>query len=76
MSYDARTIPFTLVNYLDNASFCVCGTALFNVLYRKTVSMDLKRIANIVTSSGVTVVPFDCNFCSMKCVKQYLPEFY
>ncbi|XP_076753627.1 leucine-rich repeat 47 [Xylocopa sonorina] len=67
-SYDASIIPFTLVKYLDNAKYCVCGNPCFQCYVRKFVDFHLTIIANNIKSSGSTIIPFDCHFCSIKCV--------
>ncbi|XP_043791303.1 leucine-rich repeat protein 1 [Apis laboriosa] len=67
--YDASIIPFTLVKYLDEAKYCVCGNPCFNYYIRKFVKFNLNTIANIIKSSDTTVLPFDCYFCSKKCIR-------
>ncbi|KAK9309863.1 hypothetical protein QLX08_000665 [Tetragonisca angustula] len=67
-SYDASIIPFTLVKYLDEAKYCVCGSACFHCYIRKFVRFSLNIIANTIKSTETTLIPFDCYFCSIKCV--------
>lgn len=67
--YDASIIPFTLVKYLDEAKYCVCGNPCFNYYIRKFMKFSLNTIANIIKSSDSTVLPFDCYFCSKKCIR-------
>ncbi|XP_033324479.1 leucine-rich repeat 47 isoform X2 [Megalopta genalis] len=69
LSYDASTIPLTLVKYLDAAKYCVCGNPCFDSYRRKFVEFLLTTIANSVKSSGHITVPFDCYFCSSNCVR-------
>lgn len=67
--YDASIIPFTLVKYLDEAKYCICGNPCFNYYIRKFMKFSLNTIANIIKSSDSTVLPFDCYFCSKKCIR-------
>ncbi|PNF40776.1 Leucine-rich repeat protein 1 [Cryptotermes secundus] len=68
--YSPEIIPRTLVFYLDNAHYCVCGSACFEMFMRKYVQLQLNHIANTVTLSQDvdTVVPTDAFYCSHKCV--------
>lgn len=68
-SYDASLIPLTLVKYLDEAKYCICGNSCFQCYVRKSVEFNLSLIANSVKSSGNTVVPFNCYFCSTRCLR-------
>lgn len=67
-SYDASIIPFTLVKYLDEAKYCLCGNPCFYYYLRKFVSFDCNIATNIIKSTESTLLPFDCYFCSSKCV--------
>ncbi|XP_033205001.1 leucine-rich repeat 47 [Bombus vancouverensis nearcticus] len=67
-SYDASIIPFTLVKYLDEAKYCLCGNPCFHYYLRKFVSFDCNIATNIIKSTESTLLPFDCYFCSSKCV--------
>ena len=69
--YDASLIPFTLVKYLNEAKYCVCGNPCFQCYIRKFVEFHLSLIANSVKSSGNITVPFNCYFCSITCVCCY-----
>ncbi|XP_018578634.1 leucine-rich repeat protein 1-like [Anoplophora glabripennis] len=66
--YFSGNLPLTLVNYLDNAKYCVCGKACFEVYLRSSHNLLLGNIAESVSSSfGDMYVPIDCYFCSLKC---------
>ncbi|XP_017883672.1 leucine-rich repeat protein 1 [Ceratina calcarata] len=65
--YDASIIPYTLVKYLDNAKYCICGDACFQYYARKFVDFSLNAIASNIKSSGNATIPFDCYFCSIRC---------
>lgn len=68
--YSPEIIPRSLVFYLDNAHYCVCGSACFEVFLRKHVPLQLNHIANtvILSHNADTIVPTDTFFCSHKCV--------
>lgn len=72
--YDASIIPYTLVKYLDNAKYCICGDACFQYCTRKFVDYSLHAIASIVKSSGNSATPFDCYFCSIRCINSVKPR--
>ncbi|KAG5892583.1 hypothetical protein JTB14_036792 [Gonioctena quinquepunctata] len=69
LPYPPGALPLTVINYLDNASFCVCGKACFDVFFRSSHNLMLTNIAESVsTSVGEKMyVPIDCCFCSLKC---------
>ncbi|XP_015609820.1 leucine-rich repeat protein 1 [Cephus cinctus] len=68
--YDASTIPYTLVKYLDEAQYCVCGSAFFDSYLRRPVPFNLNDIAASIRTSGDCIVPLDCYFCSTQCLAQ------
>ncbi|XP_017789934.1 PREDICTED: leucine-rich repeat protein 1 [Habropoda laboriosa] len=70
-SYDASIIPFTLVKYLDEAKYCVCGNACFHCYIQKFVDFHLNIVATVIKSSGNITVPFDCYFCSIRCIYHF-----
>ncbi|CAK9821529.1 Leucine-rich repeat protein 1 [Anthophora retusa] len=70
-SYDASIIPLTLVKYLDEANYCVCGNACFHCYIRKFVEFHLNVVANVIKSSGNIIIPFDCYFCSIRCICRF-----
>lgn len=69
--YSKETIPVTLVVYLDDAEYCVCGNALFGASLRHTFMLPLGSVADIYTVSNTTLVyaPIDCRFCSLACFR-------
>ncbi|XP_053989160.1 leucine-rich repeat protein 1 [Hylaeus volcanicus] len=69
--YDASLIPVTLVKFLDNAKYCMCGNPCFDCYIRKFMEFHLSIIANSVKSSENVTVPFDCYFCSISCLSSY-----
>ncbi|XP_034181315.1 leucine-rich repeat 47 [Osmia lignaria lignaria] len=74
--YDASIIPFTLVRYLNEAKYCVCGNPCFQYYIRKFVEYNLSTIANSVKSSENSTVQFDCYFCTIKCESCYAKVRY
>ncbi|XP_071857022.1 leucine-rich repeat 47 [Bombus fervidus] len=73
-SYDASIIPLTLVKYLDEAKYCLCGNPCFHYYLRKFVSFHCNIATNMIKSTESTLLPFDCYFCSSKCI--YYPLLY
>jgi hypothetical protein len=75
--YSPEIIPRSLVFYLDNAHYCVCGSACFEMFIRRSDSLQLKRIANTLTfSENVgTTVQAETFYCSRKCVKLVTEAF-
>lgn len=71
INYDASLIPNTLVQYLDSAKYCVCGTACFQYFLRKIIHFDLNSTTCSVKSSNNSIVPYDCFFCSLNCFGFY-----
>ncbi|KAJ8971497.1 hypothetical protein NQ317_013136 [Molorchus minor] len=69
LPYPAGTLPLTLIDYLDNAMYCVCGKACFSVFLRNSQNLLLGTIADSVSSSvgDLVYVPIDCYFCSLRC---------
>lgn len=66
--YSAEIVPYTIVNYLDNAHYCVCGNACFNVFIRLPNMLFLSTVAySLYSSNGISYVPIDCYYCSLKC---------
>ncbi|CAG9823098.1 unnamed protein product [Phaedon cochleariae] len=69
LAYPPGSLPSTVIHYLDNANYCVCGRACFQVYVKSSHHLMLTSIAETVnTSVGEKMfVPMDCYFCSMKC---------
>lgn len=66
--YDKKTLPSTVVSYLDCAKYCICGKACFNNFIRHSQTLLLSSIArNLNLSPGLEFVPLDSYFCSLKC---------
>ncbi|KAJ8934464.1 hypothetical protein NQ314_013339 [Rhamnusium bicolor] len=67
--YPPGSLPLTLIDYLDNAKFCVCGKACFELYLRSSHNLLLGNIAESVSSSAgdMMYVPIDCYFCSLRC---------
>ncbi|XP_018320874.1 leucine-rich repeat protein 1 [Agrilus planipennis] len=67
--YASDMLPLTLCDYLDLAKFCICGNACFNTYIRQNILLRLNSIAEKVSISlnGITTVPIECWFCSLKC---------
>ncbi|XP_077281852.1 leucine-rich repeat 47 [Temnothorax americanus] len=70
ITYDASTIPYTLVEYLDEAKCCyLCRTACFDCYIRKLVRLPL-QLVELKTSVG-TAFKFESYFCSLPCASAY-----
>ncbi|XP_011304389.1 leucine-rich repeat protein 1 [Fopius arisanus] len=72
LDYDASIIPFTLVSYLDNASYCVCGEPVLGEDNCLQVSRNVSQIAKEVTASEDINVSFQCVLCSLSCAQSIL----
>ncbi|KAK0090968.1 hypothetical protein PV326_003945 [Microctonus aethiopoides] len=71
-NYNAATIPFTLVQYLDDAKLCPCGNSCFDVYIHKIVRRNPQPFAKQIVSSMVEYyVPFSCTFCCTKCANEW-----
>ena len=71
LHYDKSTIPFTLVKYLDDARYCVCGKACFQENIRARMEVTLSRFARSVKLSGESMSLLDSFFCTTKCANQF-----
>ncbi|KAJ8672902.1 hypothetical protein QAD02_004163 [Eretmocerus hayati] len=71
--YDASIIPFTLVQYLDKPSYCMCGAPCFSCYVNRFMSINLSTIAQSIKFSGMAGnrILFDCYFCSTRCLKLF-----
>lgn len=67
--YTPLDLPLTLIHYLENALYCICGKACFDVFIKHTQQFLLEMIADHLTVSGDASVhiPMDCYYCSLKC---------
>ncbi|XP_011881455.1 PREDICTED: leucine-rich repeat protein 1-like [Vollenhovia emeryi] len=70
ITYDASTIPYTLVEYLDEAKCChLCRTACFDHCIRKFVHLPLLCVE--IKMSMYTNIKFESYFCSLLCANNY-----
>lgn len=67
--YAPNLIPWTLVEFLDNANMCVCGKPVLNDSYFVIKEFELKDLYRVVVfnNSHSCAVGFECYFCSPKC---------
>lgn len=72
LPYTPEDIPVTIVYYLDNAHYCVCGKACFEVHLHHANVLMLKAITQtcIATLGDLEYVPMDCFYCSLRCFKR------
>ncbi|XP_057667060.1 leucine-rich repeat protein 1 [Diorhabda carinulata] len=69
LPYPPGSLPLTVISYLDNANFCVCGRACLEIYVRTSQNLLLTSIAESVNRSvgeGICV-PIDSYFCSSRC---------
>lgn len=73
MYYDAGIIPYTLVNYIDKAQYCMCGVPCYNTFLRQFLPMNVSTITQSIKFSGSAGndILFDCYFCSIRCRRKY-----
>lgn len=66
--YGPNLIPWTLVEFLDNAKMCVCGTPVVNDMFH-IKEFELKEFFRVVVfdNNRNSTVDFECYFCSPKC---------
>ncbi|XP_013183696.1 leucine-rich repeat protein 1 [Amyelois transitella] len=69
MFYAPNIIPWTLVNFLDNANMCVCGSPVVNDMFHMDKEYELKDFFRVVVfdNNRNSSVDFECYFCSPKC---------
>lgn len=68
--YDRNTIPWTLVEFLDNANMCVCGRPVVDTVFVKK-EFDLKEYFRVVVCDvHSSRVDFMCYFCSHACLRK------
>lgn len=67
--YTPFDLPRTLMEYLDNGKYCVCGKACFDVFIKHHQMLRLDGIAEhvSVSAAGSMYIPMDCFYCSLKC---------
>ncbi|XP_041980782.1 leucine-rich repeat-containing protein 1 [Aricia agestis] len=68
--YASNIIPWTLVEFLDNANLCVCGRPVLNDKFYVIKEYELKDFFRIVVfnNNRNCSVKFECYFCSPKCI--------
>lgn len=67
--YAPNIIPWTLVEFLDNANICICGTPVLSLMSVQG-RFDLKDYTRILISDTQTKINFNCHFCSYACIKK------
>lgn len=68
--YSPSTIPQTLVEFLDNANMCICGTPVVDTVFVKK-DYDLKEyFRTVVCDTHSSRVDFECYFCSPACFRK------
>ncbi|XP_012528864.2 leucine-rich repeat protein 1 [Monomorium pharaonis] len=73
--YDANIIPYTLVEYLDEAKYChQCRTACFDCYIKRFIDLpDIFLSCNEVRISALQPpLKFETYFCSLVCVNNYV----
>ncbi|XP_047996065.1 leucine-rich repeat protein 1 isoform X2 [Leguminivora glycinivorella] len=69
MFYAPNIIPWTLVEFLDNANMCVCGMPVVNDMYFRNKEYELKDFFRVVVfdNNRSSTVAFECYYCSPRC---------
>ncbi|KYN22710.1 PREDICTED: leucine-rich repeat protein 1 [Trachymyrmex cornetzi] len=71
ITYDASIIPYTLVDYLDEAKCCyLCRTACFDRYIKKLIYVPLPCAE--IKKSMCTAIIFEAYFCSLLCANNIL----
>lgn len=67
--YTPYDLPRTLVDYLDNAQYCICGKACFETFLKHDQILLLDTITNVlnISSNGSAYIPINCCYCSRNC---------
>ncbi|XP_072938375.1 leucine-rich repeat protein 1 [Epargyreus clarus] len=67
--YAPNLIPWTLVEFLDNANMCVCRKPVVNDKFYKVKNYELKDYFSVAVFDNTrsSAVGFECFFCSPKC---------
>lgn len=71
--YAPNIIPWTLVEFLDNANMCVCGSPVVNDQISLVKKFELKDYFRTVVfdNNRTSIVGFECYYCSPKCFKKW-----
>ncbi|KAF9422465.1 hypothetical protein HW555_001863 [Spodoptera exigua] len=69
MPYTSDIIPWTLVEYLDDANTCICGEPVLSKDHYSYREFQLKDYSRVVVSNNnrKNTVSFLCYYCSPKC---------
>lgn len=67
ITYAKNLIPYTLVDYLDNSYYCICGKPTFNSSNYFRTNLTLASFCESITSNGDNRVSFECYLCSFQC---------
>ncbi|XP_063383331.1 leucine-rich repeat protein 1 [Cydia fagiglandana] len=69
MFYAPNIIPWTLVEFMDNANMCVCGMPVVNDMYFRNKEYELKDFFRVVVfdNNRASTVAFECYYCSPRC---------
>ncbi|XP_011554086.3 leucine-rich repeat protein soc-2 homolog [Plutella xylostella] len=72
--YAPNIIPWTLVEFLDNANMCVCGAPVVNDILSIRKSFELKDYFRMVVfdNNRNSTVSFECYLCSQKCYSKII----
>lgn len=72
LSYTPEDLPLNLIDYLDNAHYCVCGRACFEVHLHHANVLMLGAITQtyVGTLGDSDYVPIDCFYCSLRCFRR------
>ncbi|KAI8434224.1 hypothetical protein MSG28_012329 [Choristoneura fumiferana] len=67
--YAPNVIPWTLVEFLDNANMCICGSPVVNDMFYRNKEYVLKDYFRVVVfdNNRTRTVAFECYYCSPKC---------
>ncbi|XP_068622838.1 leucine-rich repeat protein 1 [Battus philenor] len=67
--YAPNVIPWTLVEFLDNANMCVCGNPVITDEFYVIREFELKDYFRVILfdNNRSNSVGFECFFCSSKC---------
>lgn len=65
--YTPLDLPYTVIHYVNNAQFCVCGNPCFEVFVKHPKMFSLSLITVNFTVTSPAYVPMDCCYCSQKC---------
>ncbi|KAJ8714547.1 hypothetical protein PYW07_002772 [Mythimna separata] len=67
--YAPNIIPWTLVDFLDNANMCICGAPVVNNTFYMNKELQLNDYFRVVVFNNTkkSTVTFQCYFCSPKC---------